>query len=102
MTAAVHALHHPEPLPLASRKDLLGVGEADPATGIRHSLPALHGLLSDLGFHIITCNPGHWLLRLHQALPELHFYTEAELAHFARHRARRYAQHYARQNLRRT
>lgn len=58
MTAAVHALHHPEPLPLASRKDLLGVGEADPATGIRHSLPALHGLLSDLGFSYHHLQPG--------------------------------------------
>ncbi len=101
MTAA-HALHHPEPVPVATRKDLLGVGEAVSATGNRPGLPAVHGLLTDLGFHITTCKPDHWLLRFHRALPELHFYTEAELAHFAHHRARRYAQHYALQNLRRT
>lgn len=78
----------------ATRKDLLGVGRL---SGMKSShsnavaMVATRQRLADLGYHVHRVGPQHWVLTLSTPLPELHFYSEAELKQFAANRARQYA-----------
>lgn len=47
--------------------------------------------LAALGLSVRQREPGHWLVTRCTALPELHFYSELELAQFATDKASHYA-----------
>ena len=45
----------------------------------------------DLGFVVSQADREHWAVTHHNPLPELHFYSERELAQFASYKAHHYA-----------
>tara|TARA_R110002094_G_scaffold141661_2_gene132180 strand:+ start:3987 stop:4439 length:453 start_codon:yes stop_codon:yes gene_type:complete len=47
--------------------------------------------LEDLGFSVLQPSQEHWVVKHHNPLPELHFYSEHELAEFASYKAHHYA-----------
>lgn len=47
--------------------------------------------LADLGFSVSLTEPDHWIVTHKNPLPELHFYSERELAQFASYKAHHYA-----------
>ena len=47
--------------------------------------------LKNLGFSVDQRDQEHWVVTHQSPLPELHFYSERELAQFASHKARHYA-----------
>lgn len=47
--------------------------------------------LKDLGFSINQQDQRHWVVTHQAPLPEMHFYSEQELAQFASHKAQHYA-----------
>lgn len=93
MTAFNRALLYPHKNtpPPASRKDVLGVGQSL-APGVE--TPPVHTVskwLESLGFVISQVAPRHWILTHSSSLPELHFYSLAELGQFAAQRSHQYA-----------
>lgn len=96
MTAANHALRDETnlPHPLASRKDVLGLAQAHP-WGHASGPEKVRQQLASQGFRITQPQPGHWVLTLTSPLPELHFYSELELAQFAGIQAINYSTHYS-------
>lgn len=92
MTAIERVTHTSSPTPFsATRKDLLGVGHLSGMKPGRNGAVMTRQWLVDLGFHVDQAGPRHWVLTLSTPLPELHFYSEAELEQFAASRARQYA-----------
>ncbi|MBK1872674.1 MULTISPECIES: hypothetical protein [unclassified Marinobacter] len=69
--------------------------------GLNPSAPALYGedlntnrqWLEDLGFSIRQSGQKHWVVTHTNPLPELHFYSENELAQFASYKGHHYAKH---------
>ncbi|WP_417545765.1 hypothetical protein [Marinobacter sp.] len=67
--------------------------------GLQSNVPVLYGdglntsrqWLEDLGFSISQADQEHWVVTHHNPLPELHFYSERELAQFASYKAHHYA-----------
>ncbi len=67
--------------------------------GLQSSAPSLYGegvnisrqWLEDLGFSVSQPDQEHWVVKYHNPLPELHFYSERELAQFASYKAQHYA-----------
>lgn len=92
MTAIERVTHTSSPtLFSATRKDVLGVGRLPEMKRSYGGAAATRQWLTDLGFHVHQVGPQHWVLTLSTPLPELHFYSEAELEQFAASRARQYA-----------
>lgn len=69
--------------------------------GLNPSAPALYGedpstncqWLEDLGFSVRQSGQKHWVVTHSNPLPELHFYSDSELAQFASYKAQHYARH---------
>lgn len=67
--------------------------------GLQPNTPSLYGeglntsrqWLEDLGFSVSQPDPEHWVVTHHNPLPELHLYSERELAQFASYKAHHYA-----------
>jgi len=67
--------------------------------GLQSNVPSLYGeapdtsskFLADLGFSVRQPEQEHWVVTHHNPLPELHFYSERELAQFASYKAHLYA-----------
>ncbi len=67
--------------------------------GFQTNVPSLYGdglyisyrWLEDLGFSVSQPGHEHWVVTHRNPLPELHFYSERELAQFASYKARHYA-----------
>ncbi|MBL1272796.1 MAG: hypothetical protein ACI92B_001998 [Marinobacter maritimus] len=69
--------------------------------GLQSNVPSLYGegldisskFLANLGFSVSQPAQEHWVVTHHNPLPELHFYSERELAQFASYKAHLYAKH---------
>ena len=85
----------PTAAPLASRKDLLGVGQNPGLAPVPASIA--RKWLENLGFVVRQVLPGHWIVTHSAPLPEFHFYSVPELSQFAVHRAHRYAKTFKRE-----
>ncbi|MGM0769007.1 MAG: hypothetical protein ACQEV6_13370 [Pseudomonadota bacterium] len=80
-----------EPTKRSCRKDLLGLASRPEHPALLTGCRATTQWLTDLGFRIDHRCPGHWVLTHSHPLPQLHFYSEEELARFASGRAQAYA-----------
>ncbi|HDZ40005.1 MAG TPA: hypothetical protein ENH62_17325 [Marinobacter sp.] len=76
--------------PTATRNNLFGLQSNAPAL-CAEGLNTSRQWLKDLGFSINQSGQEHWVITHHNPLPELHFYSERELAQFASHKAHHYA-----------
>ncbi|MBE02894.1 hypothetical protein [Marinobacter lutaoensis] len=74
-----------------NRQDVLGLSGPDDTAPT--SPRATRQWLDALGFRVNRHGPGHWVVTHQRALPEIHLYSESELARFARDKARHYVTH---------
>jgi len=82
----------------SSRKDVLGLATNATLRTSENTDRNATRRLTDMGFRIRQPASGHWVLTHTTALPELHFYTGAELERFAIHKAHEYARRQQKEN----